>query len=261
LGDAELGPIKAPISHHGGPSLVGDWSLYRPKLGVAQITFTANTFRESLTQVAGRESFLLEISGTYTLEGSRLRLNFNDADVAGKLTTAALQFRNSVRSSSQPMDFALDWKGQDLVYMTSSGSDTNMTMALARNGARPDLGQLHFSFSSSGRVGVANFAARTMGGGVLTPTTTFKANVGPSMTEHARNGEQPNRVITQAPSQAAQNDQTDNQPDVPVQVPQQPVQQQTSPAPDPSGGMPTGMPDPSTVPPGLPPEPTTAGGG
>lgn len=126
--------LLAGCAHKGQPQgkLVGHWDLFQPALTYpAEISFTKDTFTETFNNSGA----IVALLGNYKLEGAILTLKVNSV-AKGAYSPSTLS-----DPSSSPLVYEVRWVNGDLAYLSSRGTSTR-TMAIARNGAKPDFKEL-----------------------------------------------------------------------------------------------------------------------
>lgn len=235
---------------HKAPTLVGDWELYAAiSAKPGAMTFTDHTFRQSFKEVMFGVS--LDMSGTYTLDGGILHLS------PTSVAAASGGHASNVSDMNKPVDFKVDWNGSDLVYLTYDSGSVKNVMALARNGAKPDMKRIDLNIDTSkGLAKGEGFTVTKTDNGQTSPTTGGMTQPQTANTQAAPmpTADQPTFTTAQPPAQPEQ------QPAQPAQDPPQPTQQQPQTAPpsdQPTSGG-NSQPDPTMK--GMPDPPGSTGG-
>lgn len=135
----------APIAAN---PFLGDWTLTAPILGQGSISFSDNQFTERWeTQSYGDKSALV-ISGPYELSGNSVHLDPKTFMVQGK-SQDMLQMIQDDLQKARAWDFKVSWSTNDLAYFNAeSSSECTVSMAITRNGVKPNMGKLAFVFAS-----------------------------------------------------------------------------------------------------------------
>lgn len=123
-----------------GPTVgdyTGEWKLYTPfSKDPGAITFRDGKFHENIDV-----SF-------FAMNKSIIQ----KGDYSGDKTSLTLSNVETVNMRGNPntdTNFVADWQSADLVYLTSKSENGGGTLAIARNGATPDMKKLSFEFSGS----------------------------------------------------------------------------------------------------------------
>ena len=101
----------------GGPTIVGKWST-KVREGTTTMEFTSNTFTQSSDGEANGVKMHLELSGTYTFDGKKMKMNVTAIKLPDQLKAFAAAFD---KIKEKPIDVAAKLDKDTLVLAPEAG--------------------------------------------------------------------------------------------------------------------------------------------